>query len=159
MPSTYEPIATQTLGSAAASVTFSSIPQTYTDLILIVNGTNSVDANLNTTFNSDTSTNYSRTFIYGSGSSAISGREANSNAMILTYLTTSQTNSIYHIMNYSNTTTNKTVLSRTNASTVAVTEIVCLWRNTAAVSTITLTSGSGSIQAGSTFTLYGIKAA
>ena len=159
MPSTYTPIATQTLGSAASSVTFSSIPSTYTDLILIVSGTGSTDTNLNTTFNSDTSTNYSRTFMFGNGSSATSGRESSQNYMSLTYLTTGQTNSIYQIMNYSNTTTNKTVLSRTNASAVAVTAIVCLWRSTAAVSTITLTAGSGNIQAGSTFTLYGVKSA
>jgi hypothetical protein len=63
-------------------------------------------------------------------------------------------------MNYSNTTTNKTILSRINNAENSTVARVTLWRNTAAISTIFLTEGNGAnFIAGSTFTLYGIKAA
>jgi hypothetical protein len=71
--STYEPIASQTLGSAVSSVTFSSIPQNYTDLILVVNyGISANNFGARIRFNGDTGSNYSDSFIYGTGSSALS---------------------------------------------------------------------------------------
>jgi hypothetical protein len=64
-----------------------------------------------------------------------------------------------HFMNYSNTTTNKTVLGRSSAASGFVEAAVGLWRNTSAITSITATTGGQSYQTGSTFTLYGIKAA
>ena len=61
MAATYTPIASITLGAATSSVTFSSIPQTYTDLIVIFNGRTDGDENTNLQFNSDTTNNYSVT--------------------------------------------------------------------------------------------------
>jgi hypothetical protein len=74
---TYEAIATQTLGSAAASVTFSSIPSTYTDLVLVCNFETSSNAiaGVYIQFNGDTSTNYSSTNLIGNGSTAESSRQ------------------------------------------------------------------------------------
>ena len=64
MPNTYEPIATNTLGSAASSVTFSSIPSTYTDLIVVMNYANSTGlADVFFRFNGDTGSNYSDTIL------------------------------------------------------------------------------------------------
>lgn len=169
MPGTYEPIATNTLGSAAASVTFSSIPSTYTDLVFIVNTTNSASTNQPyIQFNSDTSgssTNYSTTSLRGDGSSAASGRHSNFFAWYPVPGPGVGTNGnfepwIINIMNYSNTTTNKTAISRFNNAISYVTANVHLWRNTAAISTITITmESSATFNTGSTFTLYGIKAA
>jgi hypothetical protein len=59
-------------------------------------------------------------------------------------------------MNYSNTTTFKTMLNRSNVPSTGTGATVGLWRNTAAISSLTITSESGNLQSGSTFTLYGI---
>jgi len=163
MPKTYEPIATQTLGSAAASVTFSSIPSTYTDLVLVTNtqrdATGSGPVGFYARYNGDSGTNYSNTNLVGDGSSASSARDTNQTNLFFLLAPDSQWgNSIVQIMNYSNTTTNKTSLSRVNATTNYTGIFAGLWRNTAAINSITL-SGTVNIKAGSTFTLYGIKAA
>ena len=72
--STYTPIARQTLGSAAASVTFSSIPQGYTDLVLVMNLGAATSDYVQIVLNSDTAnTLYSGTYLLGNGSSASSG--------------------------------------------------------------------------------------
>jgi ethanolamine utilization microcompartment shell protein EutL len=77
MAKTYEPIATTTLGSAAASYTFSSISGSYTDLILVVDATTTAgNRALQLVLNSDTGTNYSATYITGDGSSTASSRNS-----------------------------------------------------------------------------------
>lgn len=160
MPKTYEPIATTTLGSAAASYTFSSIPATYTDLILVVSGTNTTSAqSIRMTFNGITTTTYSRTAIFGDGSSAQSTRDTNANGIDNIYYGTTQAVAILNIMNYANTTTNKTVISRNNDPATSVNAVVGLWRSTSAINQITLTAQTSNLATGSTFTLYGIKAA
>lgn len=160
MPATYEPIATTTLGSAQSSVTFSSISGSYTDLVLIGNGFTSADENIRIRFNGDTGTNYSNTLLYGTGSSALSARNTSSTSLILASLSSTATsNFITHIMNYSNTTTNKTVIQRGSNPSTIVRADVGLWRSTAAINSITLLVASGNILTDTTFTLYGIKAA
>ena len=164
MAITYEPIATTTLGSATNTVTFSSIPSTYTDLVLILNGGGSNPANFQTQVNGDTGSNYSTTTIYGTGSTAASGRYTNLNQMynagvVAAIPTTLSAMSIANFMNYSNTTTYKTVLSRYSDSSNETTTNVSLWRNTAAINTIRIFSFSASYLVGTTFTLYGIKEA
>jgi hypothetical protein len=167
MPATYEPIATTTLGSAQSSVTFSSISGSYTDLILVYDGTRSATGNsyIGMRFNSDSGTNYSYTTLYGDGTSAGSGRGSNSNYLYTEQgdpVNTTQNNKILQFMNYSNTTTNKTVLMRSNNAGREVASIVGLWRSTAAITSISLTLLGGTTPnwaTGSTFTLYGIKAA
>ena len=161
---TYTPIATQTLGSAAASVTFSSIPGTYKDLVLVCNYGMSVVANVPILrFNSDSGSNYSQTSIYGNGTSAASGRDTNNSGVyFLDFLgtggITNICNSIIQIMNYANTTTYKTTLMRDNDSSKGTDASVGLWRNTAAITTIGIVANANNINSGSTFTLYGIGA-
>lgn len=170
--STYSTIATTTLGSAASSVTFSSISGSYTDLVIVSNVKITTSGfGLVIQFNSDTGTNYSLTNIEGNGTTANSGRATSASYITLTYgigiPTASNTFStvITNVMNYSNSTTNKTILSRhSNGSTSnspGTEAIVGLWRNTAAITSITLKqqTGSNNLDAGSVFTLYGITAA
>lgn len=166
---TYVPIATTTLGSAAASYTFSSIPSTYTDLILIINdGLSSVAQSLLIQFNGDTATNYSVTGLSGDGTSAFSwsvSSTANPNLSNYAKSNTSlETNVIAQFQNYSNTTTYKSYLSRANRSSAAnspgVDAIVGLWRSTSAINAIKVFGGSSSnLITGTTLTLYGIAAA
>lgn len=165
MPSTYTPIATQTLGSATASVTFSSIPSTYTDLILVINAGSTISAAPWLRFNGDTGSNYSNTALVGNGSAASSGRASNQTVYyyggwILGYATSLTGNAIINIMNYSNTTTNKTAINRFNVASGEVEAVVGLWRNTAAINSITIgLLSTDTYLAGSTFTLYGVKSA
>ncbi len=163
---TYEPIATQTLGSSAATVTFSSIPGTYTDLVLVTNvryvggGGESV---VQCQVNSDSSGNYSRQRLIGNGST-VTADNSTSNTDFIVGAGTDTANEwsvgIANFLNYSNTTTYKTVLTRTNVTSSRTMAIVGMWRNTAAISSFLLANNSGgNFSAGSTFTLYGIKAA
>jgi hypothetical protein len=167
MPSTYEPIATTALGSAAATVTFSSIPSTYTDLVLVCNvkATTTSNAYLRVRYNTDTSNNYSITVLSGNGSAASSARGSNTSVAYLNYNyampTTMETAIISNIQNYSNTTTYKTAITRSNAASQGVEAMVTLWRSTAAINNIVISTDNGGaiLDTGSTFTLYGIKAA
>ena len=164
--STYTPIATTTLGSAQSSVTFNSFSG-YTDLVLVsnMNSTNSGMIDVYYRFNSDSGSNYSRTGMYGNGSVAGSFRAANETAGYYSYIngtsvgTNTYSTNILQIQNYSNSTTNKTTLSRTASQGDSTIAVVGLWRSTSAITSITLGCASGSFNAGSTFTLYGIASA
>jgi hypothetical protein len=167
---TYTPIATNTLSSAASSVTFSSIPGTFKDLVLVCFGKrNSSDPAgygyvLGMQYNSDTGSNYSVTRIDGNGSSASSDRFTSQTSLDIGYYgalgDTSFSTSIINIMNYSNNTTYKTMLNRMAlpASGHSTAE-VGLWRSTSIINSINLFFTAGdNIASGSTFTLYGIGA-
>lgn len=167
LPSTMTPIATNTLTANAASFTFSSIPQGYTDLVLVCQPRTNVAAtagSINLQFNGDTGTNYSRTRILGSGSAASSYRETSTTYLASDGASGSSVSEYgvvtFNIMNYSNTTTNKTALWRDSAAASYVAAQVGLWRSTAAITSIKVSAdGSNQITSGSTFTLYGVKAA
>ena len=156
---TYEPIATTTLGSAASSYTFSSIPSTYTDLVLIVYTKSASTDNLAIQVNGDTGTNYSNTYISGNGSTAISGRNTSVSQAYITGTGTSFGTSIINFQNYANTTTYKTFIGRGSWTDYQVRASAALWRSTSAISSITVLCTGDNFQTGSTFTLYGIEAA
>lgn len=163
MAKTYEPIATNTVsGSSTSVITFSSIPATYTDLIIVEQTTASANAYSSIYFNTDNaSTNYSRTYLIAVAS-AVSGRDTNQPTFgAIDYISSGTTTNshIYQINNYANTTTYKTLLSRYNLVNDGSGGYVGLWRSTAAITTITFTRASGTYTAGSIYTLYGIKAA
>jgi hypothetical protein len=164
MPTTYEPIATTTLGSAATGITFSSIPATYTDLRVVLVGTTD-SANSGVRFNSDTATNYSETTLQGDGSSATSTRTTSG-----TYIKTNGNVAFgytlpalmeVNIFSYAGSTF-KTVLSRVSNDqngSGATDSVVGLWRSTSAITTVYVFAAGGSLQTGTTATLYGIKSA
>lgn len=162
---TYVALATQTVvGSSTSSVTFSSIPQGYTDLVIVVNGSNNTgDSEIAIrTGNGSVNTGsvYSTTFLFGNGSSAGSSRTSNRTWADAARTDTTRSTSIIHIMNYSNTTTNKTILARGSNSTLAI-ATVSLVRDTAAINTIQLAAhydATFNFTDGTTFTIYGIAA-
>jgi len=160
MASTYTPIATTTLGSAAASYTFSSIPATYTDLVLIASTGSSFSSSADAyqlTFNGAT-TSFSVTRLYGNGSSANSDRYTTPYAG---WISTALGADTIHIMNYANTTVYKTAITRSSSegtySIAGATAV--LWQSTTAINSVKISGTSGNLLSGSTFTLYGIKAA
>ena len=165
MAKTYEPISTQTVGTAVATITFSSIPQTYTDLVLVMTGTtSSTGASLRLQFNSDTTSLYSDTYLVGNGTSASSGRDSAQTSIRVSQNATGgtlnvQRVNILQIFNYSNTSVFKTVLARGNAD-LEVGLNAGLYRSTSAITALNLFNGaSATFGVGTTFTLYGIKAA
>jgi len=166
MAQTYTPIASQTLGSAAASVTFSSISGAYTDLVLVFNGAASGTLDFLMRLGNgsvDTGSNYSATYMLGSGSAASSARYTSTTSLYLdaSAALTTAFESVYlmNLMNYANTTTYKTVIVQNQTISRYVEAGVGLWRSTLAINTIELRPASGTFATGSTFTLFGIKAA
>jgi len=158
MAATYTPISSITLGASVSSITFSSIPQTYTDLILVYSGTSSI-TNLPIRFNSDTGSNYSYTRAFGDGSGASSDRESNLSYGVYAIGSSQKTLATAHIMNYSNTATYKTLLGRGGYTSSGYASMFCsMWRSTAAITSITLlgSTSSNNFSSGSTFDLYGI---
>ena len=167
MPSTYTPIATTTLSSAVATVTLSSVPSTYTDLILVINSKTSFNASADAMylfFNGDNvNANYSITRLFGNGSSATSDRYG---ASYMGWLSTDFGTTIVNIQNYANTTTYKTYTASSKSSgTYGISgATVGLWRGstgsaTQAITSVRIDDVSGNFQIGSTFTLYGVKSA
>ena len=157
--STYTPIATTTLSSAAANYTFSSIPSTYTDLVLVANGsTSSGTENILLRFNGDTNSNYSRTRLLGDGTSSSTERTVGGTGTGIGDWGTDRCMVRVNIQNYSNTSTNKVTISRSDTEGY-VSLYTGLWRSTAAINSITFYKSSGNINSGTTFTLYGIAAA
>ena len=160
MAQTYDAIASYTFGSAASSYTFSSLPASWTDLVIVTNGSFATADGLNIQFNSDTTNNYSSTYVGGDGTSPISGRNSNTSSMSMGYMNTSQSVVIINVFNYANATTYKTALSRDNSTTYVLSR-VGLWRKTPeAITSIKLFGANGyNFNSGTTMTLYGIKAA
>jgi len=165
--STYTPIATYTSGSAFSNYTFTSIPSTYTDLILVGNfGTTSGTANIALQVGNgsiDTGSNYSFTNVNGDGSTAASSRASNQAQIYIDYSAyagnTITATYIWQIQNYSNATTFKTVLGRSNTASQGTNATVGLWRSTSAINQVKIDPQSTTFLANSTFTLYGIAAA
>ena len=160
MPSTYEPIATTTLGSSASSITFSSISSAYTDLRAVIVTTATTNPGLYFQINS-TTTGYSQTTLYGNGTSAASTNNTSGNRIYLTLAgnTYTSTPSMYtvDIFNYAGS-TYKTMLTTSTADnngSGTVQRDVGLWQNTAAINTLYFYVG-GTFNPGTTITLYGI---
>lgn len=165
MPATYEPIASTTLGSNAATVTFDNIPGTYTDLILV--GRFGIqDGKLTEVycrFNSDTGTNYSGTGLWGNGTNAGSDRYSSSNlgCFVGASDSTATNVAVFHVFSYANTNVNKTTLSANAQAGRGAGRQVSLWRSTAAITRMDISRNfaANDIVAGSVWSLYGIKAA
>jgi hypothetical protein len=153
---TYKPLATVTLGSAASSVTFSSIPATYRDLIFIYNGTTAIDDGVGARFNGDTGSNYSQVRMFGNSGGAGSDSGTNTRIVQTAGNTSLRTAFVSQVMDYSATDKHKTVLTRNNITDNNVTAIAARWANTAAITSVTILSPGSTISSGSTIALYGI---
>ena len=161
----YESIATTTLTTATATVTFSSIPSTYQHLQIRALTSN---ASFPTTsaylyLNSDTTAgNYRNHYLFGSGSSAVAGTDGNAavNGMMGNAMSTGPAVWVIDLLDYQNTNKNKTIrlLNGYDANGSGYVWFGSnLWMNTAAVNTFTITAGAGSFAQYSSFALYGIK--
>jgi hypothetical protein len=172
-PSSYESIATVTGTGSSAVITFSSIPSTYKHLqIRGIWNTASTGQNALVTFNGDTASNYSRHYLFGDGSGATATGAANTTSILMydsfsgSISTTIPAAFVLDIHDYSSTTKNKTMRNLygmdANNATYPNQGVICLgsglWRNTAAISSVTITGGAN-FTTSSVFSLYGIKGA
>lgn len=170
MAVTYDCLATITLSSTANTIVFSSISQSYTDLIL-VGRTSSASGNTpRFRLNGDSGTNYDHWEFYTSTTSPASNSSTNDSVGTFGYsFTASAPYStdpgifIANFADYSNTSKQKPVLVHWGNRADGVGFMINNWRSTSAVTSITISSGSNfpssATSIGSVFTLYGIKEA
>jgi hypothetical protein len=158
---TYDLIASNVLGTATSSVSFTSISGSYRDLIIVVNGLgNGGEINADLRFNSDSGNNYSFVRMRGSGTAA-SSSTGTSKTVITTELGFSNTeqrnHQIMQIMDYSATNKHKTVLISENSNGVyGVISAAARWANTSAITSVEVRSTTNSFDTGTSFYLYGI---
>jgi hypothetical protein len=162
MPATYDSIASTTLTSNTNEINFTNISQTYTDLVLICYGTTSslTDIKIRVGNNSpDTGTNYGQVRLYGNGSTPTSDRLGPNDTVFYVTGNFEHGNAIISFQNYSNTTTNKSVIIRNSNPNSFVAASVGTWRSTSAINYVRILTTTQNIASGSTFSLYGIQAA
>jgi hypothetical protein len=171
MANTYRHIETITVGAAgAASITFSSIPQTYTDLKLVLslrsNSTGSTWGDATIQFNGNTTATASKRSLFGTGSSVASDNATTTNGRItVTWFSSSTStastfgNGDIYIPNYTSS-SNKSLsadsVSENNATAALIIPTAGLYQIASAITSITLTSNSTFLQYSSAY-LYGIK--
>ena len=173
MATTYDLIASQTLGSAAASITFSSIAASWTDLRLVLMAIGATDGmDLDTRLNGDSGTNYSETNLLGYNTTVQSTYQISATQIRSTLGSSPGVYTIPHLYTFdffSYASSNYKTMLLTNSEAQdgttqvlgGVSRIVGLWRSTSAITSISTgpTSGTGNFAAGTTAQLYGIKAA
>ena len=156
---TYNCLATATSSGSSSSVVFSSISQSYTDLILVLSGKMATVSYFDVQFNGDTGSNYAFVRMIGFGTTVYTDRYNNFSSW-QPNLSETQGTCVITMNNYSNTTTYKSGIFRDSNASQGVESSIGLWKNTSAISTITISNGgAGNIPAGTNFTLYGIAAA
>jgi hypothetical protein len=157
----YDSIATVTLTSTSSSITFNSIPSTYTHLqIRMKNAQSDPYSGSTMYFNGDTGSNYYVHAITGNGTAAATGAGATSYGMYYSGNTTSYGANVIDILDYTSTSKNKTSRSiqgfDLNGSGILA-FVSQLWLNTAAITSVTFTDRGQPFQAGTSYALYGIK--
>ena len=167
--STYTPIATTTASGSVSSITFTGISGSYTDILLVCNAYYTTSSRTSFSIQVgngliDTGTNYSWTGLYGNGTTAASGRATSQTYTYGGVISGVPCTFLVHLLNYSNTTTYKTFLTRGNSLGSSASEDVWaganLWRSTSAINQVKVYVGNGSnFTSDSVFTLYGITAA
>jgi hypothetical protein len=157
---TYTPLANVTLGSAASSLTFSSIPATYRDLIVVVSAAGSTTLEGRLRLNGDSGSNYNYNRMSGSGSAATGADAANQSSAFLSAIaqatTTARMQMNINIMDYSATDKHTTIINRADQAENGTDAIVNRWANTAAVTSVQILTSTGNWASGSTFALYGV---
>ena len=163
MANTYELIASQLLTTTTASITFSSIPGTYTDLKIVASvRSNGASEDYSSISFNGSGTGFSSVYLQGNGASTNSGSLARWGGNYSAANNTANTfgSAELYITNYlSSNYKSYSVenVTETNGSTAYAGIVAGLWSNTSAITSITLTANGGSYVAYSNFYLYGIK--
>lgn len=166
--SAWTPLANITLGSALTSVTFSSISQSYTDLVLVVSNIRSSTNtnNILIRMNTDSLNNYSYVSMRGNGSTASPDLQTSQSSLrAVDNLVPDTTNPgmiVAHFFDYATTNKNKTILFRTDfpSTTFAGTGLAAgVWNSTSAINSfVFFQQNAATFSAGTNFALYGVTA-
>ena len=160
----YDSLATVNLSAATSSITFAGIPSGYKHLqIRGMNLSGAATGDLRAQFNSDTGSNYSLHYVAGDGASTYAGGGANT-----TYAYGGQGGSstnpavfVLDILDYANTSKNKTTRTLSGYDPNGAGGWIFLgsgnWRNTNAITSITLFINGYNLNQYSSFALYGVK--
>lgn len=155
--STYTPLANLTLSASAASVTFSSISQSYRDLVLVISCGTTGGADMSIRFNSDTGTNYNWVQMYGNGTTTTTNSFISQNHLFdYGTPTTVASTMIFQLQDYSATDKHKSSLARRDWAAGLTLASAGRWESTSAVTALQVYAFSGSFLTDSTFALYGI---
>jgi hypothetical protein len=162
MPQTYEPIATTTLGSTSATINFTSIPASYTDLRVVLTCTSTSGSAIRYRFNSDTATNYSFLTMYANATSVQASQASSQTDIYLAGWAFSPSATVpafyaIDIFNYASSSF-KTTLHTTQANYPGggiLERVAGIYRSTSAITAVNLFAGT-SFGVGTTATLYGI---
>lgn len=154
MSATYTPLATTTLGTAVSSITFGSIPGTYRDLVLVIQANTSAANTVRLRFNGDAGGNYNQISLT---SNPIAHGVSSIEVGMINAQTTTNYMGIANIMDYSATDKEKVVIARGDDASTAVIMNAGRWGNTAAITSILVTTGgANTFSIGTTMALYGI---
>jgi hypothetical protein len=168
MPTTFTKIASLTAAGGSSTISFTSIPSTYTDLVIKVSARATYAANfqdINIRFNGSTS-GYSSRLLQGDGSAATSANNASSalvwgaNSVSANATANTFSNGEVYIPNYTsalNKSLSTDAVTENNATAAYIQVAAGLWSNTAAITSIEMYLGAGNYVQYSTFTLYGIS--
>lgn len=157
---THIPLQTTKLTGSQSAVTFSSIPSTYRDLVLVAKIQVSSSGGVVVRVNNDSGNNYPVLSMYGEGTNKLAVREQYTSAQLsyfASFPTTGYGSMIINFIDYSATDKNKSMLARSNVP-AGVAFTAGLWNSTAAINSISIFSPSRNFTAGSEFSLYGIEA-
>jgi len=157
----YHVLETVTLTSSASSVTFSSIDQSYADLVLQMEAVATSSNTPKVRFNSDSGSNYYSVSMQGLANGNTGSYSSTSNFLTVQVANVKTKPSLFtvQVFDYSATDKHKSALSRCVAveddgSLDRVGAVAARWANTSAITSITLDGSTGSWDTGSTFTLY-----
>jgi hypothetical protein len=157
---TYDLISTTTLAASASEVVFSSLPQTFRDLVLVVNVVGSTGSGFYIQFNGDTGNNYSYTYAFGSGSSVVADIQSNIDSVRMGNLTTGVGTHLVNIMDYSATDKHKLAFVRSGSpsgsGSVGTWIYLNRWASTSAMTSIRVFPVGATMNSGATLSIYGI---
>jgi hypothetical protein len=161
---TYELISTSTTSGTVTSVTISSIPQTYTDLVLVISGVNTSGGQNIYRLNNDSGANYTTTNYFASGTTPSTNTSSGlPGAYIGNYQTSTRYGDTLTILNYRNTGMWKPfyIYGSGGGTSGGQNDFITsagIWKSTAAISSIVIIVNGGNIAANSIFSLYGVLA-
>ena len=159
MATALTPLANITLGSSQTTVTFSSISQSYKDLILVIQPVGTTTMNVQLRFNGDTGANYVYATFYGNGSSTGSAGGSATYIQTTSFTAVNASNDnmgIYNIADFSTTDKHKVVFARHGRSSAGTSMTAGRWANTSAITSMSVIGGD--FDAGTTMALYGVSA-
>jgi hypothetical protein len=159
---TYTPLANITLGSAASSIVFGSIPASYRDLVIVFLGAGSTTLQGRIRLNADTGSNYSYQrmsgFAFPGTAASATSQTSGFISAIAQATTTSELQMNINIMDYSATNKHTTIVSRADNTTNGAEAFANRWANTSAVTSVTILTSTGNWAVGTTAAIYGVIA-